>query len=82
MFSEPGIVQQLDELVWLNVPWEMSCVRRFTREARHKDLDDFRALYKEHIHAAHRSWEPLLHRNVAHRNVHQIDASAGEKCRL
>ena len=75
LFAEPAIVDQLNELVWLHVPWQISCERRYKRAGRVSHRDAFRMLYKEHVHAAHRSCQRLFRRNVAHRDVHEIDAT-------
>ena len=75
LFAEPAIVQQLNELVWLKVPWQISCERRYKRAGQFSDPDAFRVVYKEHIHVAHISCQGLFLRNVAHRDVHEIDAT-------
>ena len=74
LFAEPAIVHQVDELVWLHVPWETSCERRCKREGRNPE-GPRRIVYKEHIHAAHLNYQRLLLRNVGHREVLDIDAS-------
>ena len=75
LFAEPAIVQQLNELVWLKVPWQIRCERRYKRSGRFSDPDTFRVIYKEHIHVAHLSCQGLFLRNVAHRDVHEIHAT-------
>ena len=75
LFAEPAIVNQLNELVWLHVPWQLSCERRYKRAGQVSQRDAFRVLYKEHVHAAHISCQGLFRRNVARRDVHEIDAT-------
>ena len=70
LFAEPAIVHQLTKLVWLHVPWLISFKRRCKRAGRISHQE-----YKEHVHAAHRSCQRLFQRNVAHKDVHEIDAT-------
>ena len=77
LFAEPALVCQLDELVWLDVPLDISAQRRYRRGARLANYEDFCLECRDHIHAAHVSYRGLLERNVQHRYVHRVDASHG-----
>ena len=70
LLAEPAIVHQLTKLVWLHVPWDISFTRRCKRAGRIS-----REEYKEHVDEAHRCCLNLYRRNVADRDVHEIDAT-------